>query len=255
MGNQVRIRNGMTNATEGDIIGMVADLIENMGVVDLTTHLKVTPNSPVGMSVKVAGGIVYVPNGNYSELDSDTPKYYPVVGSDEVLTIDNNTSGSTRIDLVCIKVDKVLTPDPDASNIATKVVVKGTPGSGTPTTPSNHYKLAEITVVNGATSINTAQIVDKRQQVKLKGSFVSVSIDSSANTGGKYGSLSGTINGTNKLFTVSAGRYMSGRLKVFLNGQLLTVGSGNDFTETNPANGTFTFVNAPISGDIIIVEY
>jgi hypothetical protein len=131
MGNTVRIRNGMSNATEGDILGNASDIIKDLGVVDLAGgHLLVTEDSPKGMTVQVAGGVVYVPNSNYDELDSDTPKFYPVVCSSEVLTVDNNVSGSTRYDIVCVKVDKTIVPDADADNIATKVVVKGTPGAG-----------------------------------------------------------------------------------------------------------------------------
>ena len=168
MGNTVRIRNGMSNATEGDILGSASDIIKDLGVVDLAGgHLLVTQNSPLGMSVQVAGGVVYVPNSNYSILDSDTPKFYPVVCSNEVLAVDNNVSGSTRYDIVCVKIDKVIVPDPDASNVATKVVIKGTPGAGVPATPANHYKLAEIKVVNGETEITNAEITDKRTQVHL----------------------------------------------------------------------------------------
>lgn len=173
MGNTVRIRNGMENATEGDILGSASDIIKDLGVVDLAGgHLLVTQNSPLGMSVQVAGGVVYVPNSSYSILDSDTPKFYPVVCSNEVLTVDNNVSGSTRYDIVCVKIDKVIVPDPDASNVATKVVIKGTPGAGVPATPANHYKLAEIKVVNGETEITNAEITDKRGQVKCNSIFL-----------------------------------------------------------------------------------
>lgn len=174
MGNTVRIRNGMSNATEGDILGNASDVIKDLGVVDLAGgHLLVTEDSPKGMTVQVAGGVVYVPNSNYDELDSDTPKFYPVVGSAEVLTIDSNVSGSTRYDIVCMKVDKTIMPDPDADNIATKVVVKGTPGAGVPATPANHYKLAEIEVVNGETEIENSMITDTREQVTVDERFVS----------------------------------------------------------------------------------
>lgn len=168
MGNTVRIRNGMENATEGDILGSASDIIKDLGVIDLAGgHLLVTQNSPLSMSVQVAGGVVYVPNSSYSILDSDTPKFYPVVCSNEVLAVDNNVSGSTRYDIVCVKIDKVIVPDPDASNVATKVVIKGTPGAGVPATPANHYKLAEIKVVNGETEITNAEITDKRGQISF----------------------------------------------------------------------------------------
>ncbi len=178
MGNTVRIRNGMSNATEGDILGNASDVIKDLGVVDLAGgHLLVTEDSPKGMTVQVAGGIVYVPNSNYDELDSDTPKFYPVVGSAEVLTIDSNVSGSTRYDIVCMKVDKTIIPDPDADNIATKVVVKGTPGAGVPATPANHYKLAEVEVVNGETEIENSMITDTREQVTVNNQLLLIEGD------------------------------------------------------------------------------
>lgn len=177
MANTVRIRNGMSNATEGDILGNFGDLV-GVGVVDKANgHLLVTQDSPRGMSIQVAGGIVYVPNAGYNQLDSDTPKFYPVVCDAEALTIDNNTSGQTRNDIVCVKVDKSIFPDADASNIATKIVVKGTAGGGIPTTPANHYKLANIVVVNGETEITNAEITDTREQVLLEAGTVDSRID------------------------------------------------------------------------------
>lgn len=63
---------------------------------------------------------------------------------------------------------------------------------------------------------------------------------------------SGTINGTNKVFTTSSS-YMPGTLEVYVNG-LLHV-NGLHFVETSPSAGTFTFDEAPTSGDNIIVSY
>lgn len=72
---------------------------------------------------------------------------------------------------------------------------------------------------------------------------------------GTYGLLSGTVNGSNAVFTVSYGSYISGTLAVYLNGQLQTQGASNDFQETTPSSGTFTFVTAPQTGDIVTVYY
>lgn len=187
MANTVRIRNGMSNATEGDILGNFGDLV-GVGVVDKANgHLLVTEDSPRGMSIQVAGGIVYVPNADYNQLDSDTPKFYPVVCDAEALTIDNNTSGQTRNDIVCVKVDKSIFPDADASNIATKVVVKGTAGGGIPTTPANHYKLAEIEVVNGETEIENSMITDTREQITLQERLINLTASSTTNITGLVG--------------------------------------------------------------------
>jgi hypothetical protein len=80
-------------------------------------------------------------------------------------------------------------------------------------------------------------------------------IDQSGGTGDTHGVLAGTINGTNKVFTVSSGAYVSGTLTVYLNGQLQTQGTGQDWTETSPATGTFTLIDAPVVGDEITAVY
>ena len=80
-------------------------------------------------------------------------------------------------------------------------------------------------------------------------------IDQSGGTSDTYGVLSGTINGSNAVFTVSQALYATGALKVWLNGQLMTQGSAEDFVETTPASGTFTFNTAPATGSLITVEY
>ena len=66
----------------------------------------------------------------------------------------------------------------------------------------------------------------------------------------------GTIDGSNAIFT-TAGAYLTGKLRVYLNGvrQLIT----DEWSETSPAAGTFTFVDAPKSSqgnpDVITVDY
>lgn len=70
-----------------------------------------------------------------------------------------------------------------------------------------------------------------------------------------YGSITGSINGSNTVFTVSNGSYQSGTLSVTLNGQRQTIGTGNDFSETSSTSGTFTFTIAPPTGAIVQVEY
>lgn len=73
--------------------------------------------------------------------------------------------------------------------------------------------------------------------------------------GGTYGTLAGTVNGVNTVFTVSNAAYVSGSLMVFLNGQEQTQGVSNDWTETSPSSGTFTFAVAPPTGSIIQAAY
>lgn len=80
-------------------------------------------------------------------------------------------------------------------------------------------------------------------------------VDQSGGTSDTYGVLSGSVNGSNTVFTVSHASYVSGSLKVYLNGQLQTQGSGEDWVETTPASGTFTFNSAPRTGDLITAVY
>lgn len=91
--------------------------------------------------------------------------------------------------------------------------------------------------------------------VTLSGIGSGLYIDQSGGTSDTYGILSGSINGSNALFTVSQANYVSSSLKVWLNGQLQTQGTAEDWVETSPSTGTFTFNTAPLTGDLITAEY
>jgi len=183
----VRVRDGMCpdpttgdgGATEGDIRGSFSDIIDVVGVKDLAGgHCLVTENSPQGLSVLIADGIVYIPNADYDELDSNEPKFYEAILKDiPALEIAENTSGSTRIDLACVKVDKTITPDEHASNISTAIIVQGTPGAGTPATPDNYLKLAEVEVANGAATIVNVDITDSRVQSTINQDYLETPVN------------------------------------------------------------------------------
>lgn len=193
MGVNVRIRNGLEpnagngGATEGDIRGNHTDIIENLsGVVDLAGgHLLVHEATVPAMTVVVDAGVGYIPNTSFDELDSDSIKFWEAVvagttGS-RTLAISPNSSGSTRIDIVCLTLDPGEVPDEFASDVAELVVTAGTPGAGVPATPSYSLKIAEVTVINGATEIENSDITDSRTQLKFKDEFLSVS-ETSTNT-------------------------------------------------------------------------
>lgn len=189
MSVNVRIRNGLEpdeysdgGATEGDVRGDQTDLIDTVGVVDVTGgHLLVHQDSPVSMDAIVDEGVGYIPNDSFDEFDSDSIKFWEaVVGGTEAsrtLTISSNSSGQTRIDLICLYLDSGATPDNTASNIAELVVVEGTPGAGAPSLPAFHLKLAEVTVVNGATEIENADIADSREQCTVKAPFLAITVN------------------------------------------------------------------------------
>jgi len=184
----IRIRDGLCpdpstgdgGATEGDIRGAISDIIDTVGVKDLAGgHCLVTENSPAAMSVLVAPGVVYIPNANYDELDSNTVKFWEaIITVSTAVTITANTSGSTRIDLICVKMDTTVTPDEHASNIATLVAVAGTPGAGVPATPDNYAKLAEVEVASGASTIVNANITSTRVQSKIDSDYIPLALPS-----------------------------------------------------------------------------
>lgn len=62
---------------------------------------------------------------------------------------------------------------------------------------------------------------------------------------------SGSINGSNVTFTV-ANTPTTGTLRLFLNGVRQKSGAGNDFTITT---NTITMTTAPVSGDVLLVDY
>lgn len=179
MSVNVRIRNGMEpdeyggGATEGDIRGSTTDIIDVAGVVDydgghLLVHESVSPD----MNVIVDEGVGYIPNDSFDEFDSDSIKFWEAVVSgstgSRTLAISSNSSGQTRIDLVCLMINPATTPDTEASNIAELVVVEGTPGAGAPALPAYHLLLATVTVLNGAVAIPNAKIADGRVQIQIK---------------------------------------------------------------------------------------
>lgn len=181
----VRIRNGLApdsgvgGASEGDLRGNHTDIIDSLsGVVDKVVggHLLVHEAGTPAMTVVVDKGVVYIPNDSFDENDSDSVKFWEAVlagttGS-RTLVIGSNSSGSTRIDIVVATIDPGATPDETASDVAIVQVVAGTPGAGVPATPAYSVKIAEVTVLNGATEITDAKISDSRTQVKIKTEFL-----------------------------------------------------------------------------------
>lgn len=62
----------------------------------------------------------------------------------------------------------------------------------------------------------------------------------------------GTVNGATVIFTASRA-YIAGSLQVFVNG--LNQARTTHFTETTPSTGVFTMSDAPLTGDIITINY
>jgi len=183
----VRIRDGIEKlggsggANEGYIRGHLGDITEeNEGVRDLDGgELLVHQATSPGLSVEIDDGVGYVFNNQYDGITATQIKFWDVVvQTADPLTISANSSGQTRIDAICLKVDVVTTPDEFASNIATLVVVEGTPGGGIPSIPNYHLRLANVTVVDGETTILDADISDTRTQLTFRNSFIGSAVPS-----------------------------------------------------------------------------
>lgn len=125
------------------------------------------------MTVKVNTGKAYIANGSGSMM------YVTNLDASVNATISSNASGNPRIDAIVIKLNLSATPDQNASNVASIVVVQGTPAAS-PSAPSDSaiqtavgsgnpfYRLANVTVANGAASITNANISSQRSKVTLK---------------------------------------------------------------------------------------
>lgn len=177
MAHKVAVING--KAPSGGIGGVSDADLSNLGVNFFTKGIakvndyKVEQQATPNMTVKVNIGKGYV-------FKSDSSNVY-VTDLDAVVnaTITSNASGNPRIDAAVIKVDLGVTPNNFADNVATIVVVAGTPAPS-PVAPTDaeiqtsvgsgntFLRLADVTVANGAVSITDANIADKRVSVELK---------------------------------------------------------------------------------------
>lgn len=164
------------NNSTGNQAGQTSTLITSVvraGVYDKDrTDFKVTGTA--GMSVDVAKGEAFVENSNYV-YGSQDQKFFSVASSaTESVTITANSSGNSRIDIICIKVDTAATPGTQGSASSSVVAVAGTPAASpvAPATPSDHLLLATITVASGATSIPDGVITDSREEYRIQDRFV-----------------------------------------------------------------------------------
>lgn len=179
MAQYALIRNGMgdvdagTGAEEDDLLFIATDFVYQNGVLASGDCAVSQRGAGANMSVDVAAGRCYVPNSSYSSNTDGQTKYWPILNdATKNVVISANTSGNPRIDIIVVKMNTGTAPDDDASNVVEIEAVEGTPAASpaVPTTPNNSYKLAEIAVANGAVSIVTGDITDKRVRSFLDGS-------------------------------------------------------------------------------------
>lgn len=167
---------GVGGVSDSDLSNIAVNFLTN-GVAKLDDY-KVVPQSTPDMTVKIVA-LTSVPSVAYVEKADGSNKYVSALDTTTNLTITPNSSGNPRIDAIIIKLDLAVTPDNFGGNVATLVVMPGTP-AGSPVAPTDNeiqtyvgagnpfLRLANISVINGAASIDTAQITDTRVWVRNK---------------------------------------------------------------------------------------
>lgn len=159
-------RQGATAHPEYMLDFLTNKLVTVGGVFDTSlNHFLVEQQSVANMTVKVAVGTAFL-------FKSGSSKVYPVyMDAVENVTIGANASGSTRNDAIVMYVNLGVTANTDATNVVQLVAIQGASGGSAPSDAdietaigsSNPYiRLANVEVVNGATSIVTAKITDTR---------------------------------------------------------------------------------------------
>lgn len=152
------------NALYTDILsdGIVGAITNTSGVAPATGNFAVNAQGTPDMTVAVSQGVAYVtgtPTGGSSQ------RFRVSMWASENVTIAANSTGGTRYDHIYIKLDPdtLANPNTAGDDVATLVASRSTSAStdnGTP--PTYGYKIAVVTVANGASSIANANITDSR---------------------------------------------------------------------------------------------
>lgn len=178
-------------------------------------------------------------NGSYVMLS-----LHPNITGEWLLTAGDNIKITQNASASTVTIDTVIAASSMAPSTASYVLLGIDPS------------LQKGLVLTGGSNVTiTTDTLAGTVKINANPSSNSFFIDQTGGTGDTYGVISGSINGTNKTFTVSQGKYASGSLEVYLNGQLQTQGTVEDWNETSPESGTFTFVTAPVAGDLITAKY
>jgi len=181
------------------------DFLVEAGVANMTDDFLVSEKGTPDMSVDVAPGTAYVLNNSYSAHSVSENRFWRVIlDTSTNVVISANASGNPRYTSLFVKIDTVTTPDDTASNVSSVLAVDGTAAASPtpPATPSDHLRLADVYVANGASSITDSVIVDKRTDASLQarrvtpnllknGNFINNSTDGYGGTADDWTNSSG----------------------------------------------------------------
>lgn len=177
MAFKVKVING--KAPSGGVGGVSDADLSNIGVNFFTQGiatkdaLKVEQSVTPSMVLKIKLGTIYIPKSDGSI------NYSATLDADTTYTVPNNSTGNPRIGAIVAKIDLGATPNNFADNIATIMIVHGA-SAASPVAPTDgeiqtavgsgnaFLRLANVTIANGATTLDNAVIADARSGVKFK---------------------------------------------------------------------------------------
>jgi hypothetical protein len=188
------------------------------------------PGKPLSVSQQASPNMSVLVNAGYCAVAHPTQghgTYLFGLLAQSTITIAANTSGSARVDIIVARVYD----EGSSGSYCDVEVIEGTPSAGQPATPTASILLAAVAVANGASSIGTANITDKRTFTVAPGGVLPATAATAPILGPSSGQL---IWNTSEMILQRA------TAPVY-------------FTQPYTVAGTYTFV-APFTGTISVAN-